>query len=255
MAKATQTKATKTTKPAKAGKPAAAKTAKAAKKVSTEMRQVGGMTAKTKLTKATVKKVMSPYRLIERAVAQEMAYVENKKTTEVWGVNVNANGGQLVADLEGGVVLRVPDTWVPINLTNLVPKDALVRSVSFRDAIRDRPGRGRMIKIILPEIAHEILSRPEARTALADIDQRERERMESRSNRTQPRKETEEQQARAQARVVELLSRRERGTLLSKEFWRQIDAIKVTKEDLQYVALNARGEEDKKKARSRIKKL
>lgn len=234
----------------------AKKAAIPAPKALTEIKVVGGLKSDNP-AKASLKK-LDVHKLVERAPALDMSYVSQRKNREIWALNINPLGGQLVADLGDSVVLRIPDTWIPINLTNLVPKEALERSTSFRDAIRDVPGKGRRIKIIHPDIAAEILSRPESKIQLQLLDDKARERVDAAQNAGSREKamiKEEEQAQNAQARVVELLARRHRGQLTSKAFWQQFDAMRPTAADVSYVALNANSADDKTKARKRQKRL
>lgn len=60
--------------------------------------------------------------------------------------------------------IKIPNTWVPINLAEFMRWEEIIDSSSFRESIRKQ-----LIVAITPEAAMEILQRPDARAEAAKV--------------------------------------------------------------------------------------
>jgi hypothetical protein len=106
-----------------------------------------------------------------------ISQLDDKGIKEVWILNETGNKNTAVTGPKGNIVLEVknradgsptvvtiPPTWVPICLTDQVPKQMLVESPRFRAILS-----GGYIKLLDPKGVDEILKDPEVRAEIESI--------------------------------------------------------------------------------------
>lgn len=98
----------------------------------------------------------------------------NKSLSEVFVINNTANIGSKDSPSSSGIIIisislgneepvpvKVPDTWIPIDISMHVPIDALLSSNLFLRAVRTN-----VVKLITSDYAHYLLSTKEAEAEL-----------------------------------------------------------------------------------------
>jgi len=104
---------------------------------------------------SSVKKKIS--RLAELRISQ----LEDKNVKEVWVLNCTKPKGVIALEVKNRAdgsptVITIPPTWVPVNLTDQVPKVMLIDSPRFRAIIS-----GGHVKLLDPAGVAEVLLDPE----------------------------------------------------------------------------------------------
>lgn len=114
---------------------------------------------------------------------------QGDQTQPIWALNGSADSevgqpGEVhvgIPKINGSKIddLHLPQTWLPTNLTDQIPRNQLLASSEFRNAVNNR-----VITLISPEFAKEILSQEgvaEERDRLMDMKRAVREATAARS--------------------------------------------------------------------------
>lgn len=102
--------------------------------------------------------------------------IKNSPDESVWVINRSVevlppHGGQVQIQIsipnENPRTVTVPRTWIPIDVARFVPKEYLIKSMSFRDTL------DKLIAVISPEDAERILGQRAARSEQARLVQKQ----------------------------------------------------------------------------------
>lgn len=219
-----------------------------------------------------VKPVVDVFAVVKKAKTLGISQLEkNTESTEVWVLNVAASthgrNAEVVVGIGSGRSSRsvvVPDTWVPVCLTNQATKQELLSSNKFRAALGGNQHHGVLLRAISDEDAEKILAFSESKKELARMDARRREMREARKEQPRGKKDdgevatnaTKKPKATVSGMVMNLTLGNEQGTIDGDTFLNTLKANTTTlkRVDLEYLANNAEDRRVKKWAAGRLAK-